>query len=83
MGDEDLSLIDAAIRYAGSDSGRAFREALRSKLRRLRQLESLSVPFGVTADEMSNAWHDTHDREGQEPTREALNAILANRKATP
>ncbi len=75
----NLTTIEIAIRYAGSDAGAAAKAELQSALRELEQLRALRMPFSVTPDEMSDAWHDTHDRSGQEPTREALNALLYNR----
>jgi hypothetical protein len=78
--DDWRAKLGVAIRYAGSDAGAMASAQILAALRELDQLRSLHVPFAVTDDEMSAAWHDTHDRSCQEPTREALNAILANRK---
>lgn len=81
MSDARASLVDLAIRYAGSDSGAMARAELLSALRDLDQLRAVHQPFVVTPDEFQRAWHDTHDRDGQAATLEALNAILANRRA--
>lgn len=78
--DDWRAKLGVAIRYAGSDAGAMASAQLLAALRELDQLRALHAPFAVTADEMSSAWYDTHNREGQEPTREALNAILANRQ---
>lgn len=74
--------VDVAIQYAGSDAGAAARATLLFAIRELEQLRALHGPFAVTPDEFSAAWHDTHDRENEAPTLEALNAILANRKSS-
>ena len=73
------AMIAVAISYSGSDAGNIAKAKLQSALRELDQLRDLHVPIAITPDEMADAWFDTHDREGQDETLEALNAILANR----